>query len=154
MLQIAFQFTDEEIAALTKRIQFGGDEVVKAKDGTGSATLSMAFAGAKFTFSLLRALNGERGVVEAAYVESSIVPGVKYFSTPLELGVFVWVWAWVILCVCRWAGWLKSIRWELCRRMRKHCSLPPSPNSSQTSRRAKNLRANKLSFLYSFALRC
>lgn len=26
-------------------IQFGGDEVVKAKDGAGSATLSMAFAG-------------------------------------------------------------------------------------------------------------
>ncbi len=32
--------------ALTHRIQFGGDEVVKAKDGLGSATLSMAFAGA------------------------------------------------------------------------------------------------------------
>ena len=26
-------------------VQFGGDEVVKAKDGAGSATLSMAFAG-------------------------------------------------------------------------------------------------------------
>lgn len=28
--------------ALVKRIQFGGDEVVQAKDGLGSATLSMA----------------------------------------------------------------------------------------------------------------
>jgi malate dehydrogenase len=34
--------SDEEIEALTKRIQLGGDEDVKAKDGTGSATLSMA----------------------------------------------------------------------------------------------------------------
>ncbi|KAK7687419.1 Malate dehydrogenase, cytoplasmic [Cerrena zonata] len=31
---------------LINRIQFGGDEVVKAKDGAGSATLSMAQAGA------------------------------------------------------------------------------------------------------------
>lgn len=30
---------------LRKGVQFGGDEVVKAKDGAGSATLSMAFAG-------------------------------------------------------------------------------------------------------------
>lgn len=29
-------------------IQFGGDEVVKAKDGAGSATLSMAFAGFRY----------------------------------------------------------------------------------------------------------
>lgn len=33
----------EQLAALVKRIQFGGDEVVKAKDGAGSATLSMAY---------------------------------------------------------------------------------------------------------------
>jgi malate dehydrogenase len=35
----------EKYADLVKRVQFGGDEVVKAKDGTGSATLSMAYAG-------------------------------------------------------------------------------------------------------------
>ena len=29
------------------RIQYGGDEVVKAKDGAGSATLFTAYAGAK-----------------------------------------------------------------------------------------------------------
>lgn len=34
-------FSEEDIAALTHRIQFGGDEVVQAKDGAGSATLSM-----------------------------------------------------------------------------------------------------------------
>jgi lactate/malate dehydrogenase, alpha/beta C-terminal domain len=30
-------------------IQFGRDEVMKAKDSAGSVTLSMAYAGAKFT---------------------------------------------------------------------------------------------------------
>jgi malate dehydrogenase len=34
-------FSQADIDALTHRIQFGGDEVVKAKDGAGSATLSM-----------------------------------------------------------------------------------------------------------------
>lgn len=36
---------DDKYAALVKRVQFGGDEVVQAKDGAGSATLSMAYAG-------------------------------------------------------------------------------------------------------------
>lgn len=36
---------DDKYDALVNRVQFGGDEVVKAKDGTGSATLSMALAG-------------------------------------------------------------------------------------------------------------
>jgi len=34
--------SDADRDALTHRIQFGGDEVVKAKAGGGSATLSMA----------------------------------------------------------------------------------------------------------------
>jgi malate/lactate dehydrogenase len=34
-------FSEEDIKALTHRIQFGGDEVVAAKAGGGSATLSM-----------------------------------------------------------------------------------------------------------------
>lgn len=37
-------FTEADIAALTHRIQFGGDEVVQAKDGAGSATLSMVIS--------------------------------------------------------------------------------------------------------------
>ena len=43
--QCGHSFTQEEVEKLTHRIQFGGDEVVQAKAGTGSATLSMAFAG-------------------------------------------------------------------------------------------------------------
>merc|ERR1712097_119798 len=38
--------TDDVIDALTKRTQDGGTEVVAAKAGKGSATLSMAYAGA------------------------------------------------------------------------------------------------------------
>ena len=53
----------QKLADLVKRIQFGGDEVVKAKDGAGSATLSMAYAGAVFADALMRAMNGESGVV-------------------------------------------------------------------------------------------
>ena len=49
------------LSELVRRIQFGDDEVVKAKDGAGSTGLSMAYASAKFTNSLLRGLNGEKG---------------------------------------------------------------------------------------------
>jgi malate dehydrogenase len=41
----AVKIPADKIADLVKRVQFGGDEVVKAKDGAGSATLSMAYAG-------------------------------------------------------------------------------------------------------------
>ena len=81
------KFSSEDRAALTQRIMFGGDEVVKAKGGSGSATLSMAYAGARFTHSVLRALKGEKGVVECSYVESALVPGVSFFSSRVELGV-------------------------------------------------------------------
>ncbi|ORY82987.1 putative MDH1-malate dehydrogenase precursor, mitochondrial [Leucosporidium creatinivorum] len=78
----------EGLAALVKRIQFGGDEVVKAKDGAGSATLSMAYAGAEFTDAILRALNGEKDVTLCTYVESPLYAdkGVTFFSSPVTLG--------------------------------------------------------------------
>ncbi|MBX4413879.1 hypothetical protein K4G92_26195, partial [Mycobacterium tuberculosis] len=40
-------FSDQEIADLTKRIQNAGTEVVEAKAGGGSATLSMGQAAAR-----------------------------------------------------------------------------------------------------------
>lgn len=74
---------------LVHRIQFGGDEVVKAKDGAGSATLSMAYAGAKFANALLRGLNGERGVITPTFVKSPLFAdkGVDFFASNVELGV-------------------------------------------------------------------
>ena len=71
------------------RIQYGGDEVVKAKDGAGSATLSMAYAGAKFANALLRGLNGEKGVVTPTFVKSPLFAdqGIDFFASNVELGV-------------------------------------------------------------------
>jgi malate dehydrogenase len=80
------KLTDEQVAALTDRIQNGGTEVVAAKAGGGSATLSMAKAGADFAISLVRAQNGEKGIVQCAYVESDVVPECKWFATQVEIG--------------------------------------------------------------------
>jgi malate dehydrogenase len=79
----------EQWKALVHRIQYGGDEVVKAKDGAGSATLSMAYAAAKFTNSLLRALKGEKGIVTPTFVRSPLFEkeGIDFFSSSVELGV-------------------------------------------------------------------
>lgn len=78
-------FTEQEVAALTKRIQNAGTEVVEAKAGGGSATLSMGQAAARFGLSLVRALNGEKGVVECAYVEGD-GQYARFFAQPLLLG--------------------------------------------------------------------
>jgi malate dehydrogenase len=89
----------DDHAALVHRIQFGGDEVVKAKDGAGSATLSMAYAGAEFAAKVLRAVKGEKGIVAPSYVNLTADPSggaalkkdighdVEYFSSNVELGV-------------------------------------------------------------------
>ena len=78
-------FTEQEVADLTKRIQNAGTEVVEAKAGGGSATLSMGQAAARFGLSLVRALQGEQGVVECAYVEGD-GQYARFFSQPLLLG--------------------------------------------------------------------
>jgi len=80
------ELTDEERVGLTKRTQDGGTEVVAAKAGKGSATLSMAYAGAMFADACLRGLNGQKDVIECSYVESSVVPGVEFFATKVRLG--------------------------------------------------------------------
>lgn len=78
------KFSDEDIQKLTHRIQFGGDEVVQAK-GQGSATLSMAHAAAEFTGQLLRALEGEKNIVECTFTENNVTDS-PFFSTPTRLG--------------------------------------------------------------------
>merc|ERR1712066_1154534 len=78
-------FSDEERDALTHRIAFGGDEVVKAKAGAGSATLSMAYTGAQFADRVMAGLAGESGVVECTFVESTITEA-TFFSSPCTLG--------------------------------------------------------------------
>ena len=93
------KFAASDLEALTTRVQFGGDEVVKAKDGAGSATLSMAFAGAEFAAKILRAIKGETGITAPTYVNLTSDPSggealkkglgkeIDYFSPVVELGV-------------------------------------------------------------------
>ncbi|RZC87824.1 hypothetical protein C5167_028277 [Papaver somniferum] len=105
-------FTPEEINALTDRIQNGGTEVVevsdpgirlpsgakdlghwldgpltevKAKAGAGSATLSMAYAAAKFADACLRGMRGDAGIVECSFVTSQVTE-LPFFATKVRLG--------------------------------------------------------------------
>ncbi|MDC0611791.1 malate dehydrogenase [Vibrio sp.] len=78
-------FTDEEVAALTVRIQNAGTEVVEAKAGGGSATLSMGQAAARFGLALVKALQGEAGIVEYAYVDGD-TGHASLFAQPIKLG--------------------------------------------------------------------
>ena len=55
-------------------------------DVQGSATLSMAYAGALFADACLRGLNGEPDVEEFCYVESQVVPELSFFSSRVRLG--------------------------------------------------------------------
>ena len=80
-----FKATKEELDALTHRTQFGGDEVVAAKAGAGSATLSMAYAGFLFTENVLKALRGVEGIVQCAFVESNQTEA-PYFASPCRFG--------------------------------------------------------------------
>jgi malate dehydrogenase len=88
--------SEESLDELVKRIQFGGDEVVKAKDGAGSATLSMAYAGFRFAEAVLKACRGATNIVEPSYIYlpgvaggeeiQKLVGGLEYFAVPVELG--------------------------------------------------------------------
>ncbi|OOF35645.1 malate dehydrogenase [Rodentibacter heidelbergensis] len=78
------EFSAEEVAPLTKRIQNAGTEVVEAKAGGGSATLSMAQAAARFARSLVKGLSGET-VVECTYVEGD-GKYARFFAQPVRLG--------------------------------------------------------------------
>src|SRR5690554_4840040 len=82
--QTGLNFTDEEIESLTHRIQNAGTEVVEAKAGGGSATLSMGQAAARFCFSLVKGLQGE-AVTEYAYVEGD-GNDAQYFAQAVRLG--------------------------------------------------------------------
>ncbi|GMF16204.1 unnamed protein product [[Candida] boidinii] len=96
--------TSDDLLKLIHRVQFGGDEVVKAKNGTGSATLSMAYAAYRFIESLLSVLsdtpsssNNIKLVDEVAYVhlrgldngdeilKEHLNNDVEFFSLPLKI---------------------------------------------------------------------
>jgi len=70
-----------------------GTEVVDAKDGEGSATLSTAYAGAIFAEQCLRGLAGESDIIDYAYVDEEALgssetnPGIPFFSRKCKFGV-------------------------------------------------------------------
>merc|ERR1712054_434591 len=74
----------DKISELDKRVQDAGTEVVNAKGGKGSATLSMAYAGARLGSAILAGLAGRRRV-ECAYVQSA-VSVLPYFTSKVVFG--------------------------------------------------------------------
>jgi len=77
-----------EIPALDARVQDAGTEVVKTKNGKGSATLSMAYAGARLAKAVLSGLAGTP-VTECAYVEQNVTHAdvqVPYFASRVTFG--------------------------------------------------------------------
>ncbi|MBR9858322.1 MAG: malate dehydrogenase [Gammaproteobacteria bacterium] len=78
-------FSDEEIEKMTYRIQNAGTEVVEAKAGGGSATLSMGQAACRFALSLVKAMQGEANVVECTYVDGGSEHA-QFFAQPVLLG--------------------------------------------------------------------
>jgi len=75
----------DQIPALDEHVQNAGTDVVNAKAGKGSATLSMAFAGARLGSAVLNGLNG-KPTTECAYVMSDVMPGVPYFTSKVTFG--------------------------------------------------------------------
>merc|ERR1711937_1020524 len=75
----------DKIPDLDKHVQDAGTDVVNAKNGKGSATLSMAYAGARLGSAVLAGLAGTP-TTECAYVMSDVVPGCPYFTSRVTFG--------------------------------------------------------------------
>merc|ERR1711988_993499 len=74
----------DKIPDLDKKTQDAGTIVVVAKNGKGSATLSMGYAGARFGRAILAGLAGTP-TEACAYVKSSIT-SCPYFASKVTFG--------------------------------------------------------------------
>jgi len=81
----AAKLPEERCQALIKRVQEATAEVANAKKGKGSATLSMAYAGARFGQSVLAGLSGTPAV-ESVFLKSSVYKGLDYFASKVTFG--------------------------------------------------------------------
>jgi malate dehydrogenase len=75
----------DQIPELDAHVQNAGTDVVNAKNGKGSATLSMAYAGARLGKAVLAGLNGTLST-ECAYVGSQAIEGLPYFTSKVTFG--------------------------------------------------------------------
>jgi len=75
----------DAIKALDKHVQDAGTDAVNAKGGKGSATLSMAYAGAKFGNAVLCGLAGQ-DTVECAYVMRGSGEDLPYLASKVTFG--------------------------------------------------------------------
>eukprot|EP01063_Lacrimia_lanifica_P026044 TRINITY_DN3435_c0_g1_i2.p1 TRINITY_DN3435_c0_g1~~TRINITY_DN3435_c0_g1_i2.p1 ORF type:complete len:380 (+),score=163.73 TRINITY_DN3435_c0_g1_i2:128-1141(+) len=80
------RLSDSEMAALRKRTQNAGTEVVDAKAGRGSATLSMGAATAYFIVALVDALLGNRKPCVCTMVDTDGAAKAPYMAWPVRLG--------------------------------------------------------------------
>merc|ERR1712207_53528 len=83
--KVAKTIDADKIPALDAHVQDAGTDVVNAKNGKGSATLSMAYAGARLGKAVLAGLNGTP-TTECAYVMSDVMPGLPYFTSKVTFG--------------------------------------------------------------------
>lgn len=92
--------SDSTYKEFVHRVQFGGDEVVKAKNGAGSATLSMAYAGYRFAENIISSYYSSTSnstlVNDSAYIHlpstikgqqlsSKYLDNVEFFSVPVAI---------------------------------------------------------------------
>jgi len=82
--KISKTIADDQIGDLDKHVQDAGTHIVEAKGGKGSATLSMAYAGARFGRSILSGLSGRKRT-ECAYVKSDVTD-LPYFASKVVFG--------------------------------------------------------------------
>lgn len=74
----------DKIPDLDKKVQDAGTVVVAAKNGKGSATLSMGYAGARLGSAVLASMAGTP-TTECAYVQSSVTE-LPYFASKVTFG--------------------------------------------------------------------
>ena len=84
----AKDLSEDQVKAVEAHLQEASAEIVSAKDGKGSATLSMAYAGARLAKAILAGLAGKK-TTECAYVmcpEQLDGTSVAYFTTKVTFG--------------------------------------------------------------------
>jgi malate dehydrogenase len=85
-LSVGKEISAGRLTELTKRVQDAGTEVVQAKAGKGSATLSMAAAGARFALWIVDGLLGLSNPLVYSYVDTDGSQDTKFLAIPVVLG--------------------------------------------------------------------